>query len=433
MARVRTARFHAKRQTIVDAGARILNRTGLSGFGLAEVAAETGLKRPSIVYYFANAEELAETIYSGALDQIEQRLATAGKAADPRARLTALFELELRHHAAERTGDAARRPQLGELRALSPDRRRKLGQRYHAILERMAAMLEVDAREGRTIHRIGPAQIVMEAVFWLPAWIDEYEPWMFERVRDGIVDVLLGGYAATASEYRPPILTEPMRDQHGTIELEDFMRAATRLICDSGFRGGSIDRIASKLGVTKGSFYHHLDEKSELIEACFAHSQTRLAQMQRQAGDLGLSPSQCLSAVLRNVVEVQLDGRFPLLRTSALPALSAEARAKIIVRSRRSFRWFATQLADGIADGGLRAVDPYIGAQILGVSVNAVYDLTRLYNGSVSVDDAASFCSLLEHGIIHPGEARHASKNGGLQSDIHKRSMLTAGRERKNH
>lgn len=432
MGKVRTARFHAKRRAIVDTGARILNRTGLAGFKLTEVAAESGLKRPSIVYYFANAEALAETIYHSALDQIEQRLGIAEKASDPRARLTALFDLELRHHAAERAGDAIRRPQLGEIRALSPDRRRKLGQRYHAILDRVATMLEVKVKAGRAIYRIGPAQIVMEAVFWLPAWIDEYEAWMFDRVRDSLVDLLLNGYSATATAYRPPILTEPLRDQHGTIELEDFMRAATRLISDSGFRGGSIDRIAKKLGVTKGSFYHHLDEKNELIEACFVHSQTRLSQLQRRAGELGLSPSQCLSAVLRNVADVQLDGRFPLLRTSALPALSADARTKIIARSRRSFRWYATKLADGIADGSLRAVDPHIGAQVLGVSVNAVYDLGRHYQGSISVEDGPAFCTLLENGIARRGDGLRAPLNDGLQSKIHKRSMVPAGREKTN-
>jgi AcrR family transcriptional regulator len=433
MTKARTARFNAKRKTIVEAGTRILNRTGLSGFGLTEVAAEAGLKRPGIVYYFANAEELAEDIYSGALDQIEHRIETAGKAADPAARLGNLIELELRHHAAERRGEAIRRPQLGEIRALSPERRRRLGQRYHAILGRVAALLEVDGRQGRPIDRLGPAQIVMETVFWLPAWIDDYEPWMFDRVRDSIVDVLVNGYALTARHPRPATRARPLPDRKGAIDLEDYMRTATRLICASGFRGGSIDRIARELGVTKGSFYHHLDEKMELIEACFAHSQNRLSKLQREASEQRLPPVERLARVLQNVVEIQLDGRFPLLRTSALPALSAEARAKIIAQSRRNFRWYASELMQGIFEGEVRQVDPHIAAQVIGVAVNAVYDLSRLSQGAVSFADAPAFCALLERGITGLDKGAADVRNPGLQSQFHKRSMFAAGREKTDH
>ncbi len=405
MGKTRTARFNNKRKAILDAGARALNRSGLSAFRLADVAAETGLKRPSLVYYFANAEELAEVIYSDAIDQIEARVAAAARERDPEARLRKLLDLELEHHCAERAGNAIRRPQLGELRALSSDRRRRLGRRYHAILSRVSEMLEVDQDPRRIIWRLGPAQITMEAIFWLPAWLDEYEPWMFGRVRDGMIDALLNGFTSQEAGEIPSIAIDTPRPHKTGIDPETYMRTATRLICDLGFKGGSIDRIAAQLGVTKGSFYHHLDEKNELIEACFAHSQTRLARLQQQASENGLSPRQSLSAVLLAVARIQLDGRFPLLRTSALPALSAKARARIITQSRRNYRWFATEVAAGIAAGEIRAIDPHISAQILGVSANALYDLGRFYGHEISGADARSFCALLERGILSAPQA----------------------------
>jgi AcrR family transcriptional regulator len=184
------------------------------------------------------------------------------------------------------------------------------------------------------------------------------------------------------------------------IELEDYLRTATRLICDAGFRGGSVERIAAQLGVTKGSFYHHLGEKNELIEACFAHSQTRLSELQRKASESGLAPQESILAVLMAVARIQLDGRFPLLRTSALPAVSPEARARIIAQSKRNFRWFATELAAGISMHTIRPLDPQMSAQILGVTVNALYDLGRLYGGAISPADAELFCALAARGIL---------------------------------
>lgn len=104
--------------------------------------------------------------------------------------------------------------------------------------------------------------------------------------------------------------------------------------------------------------------------------------------------------VLASVVQIQLDGRFPLLRTSALPALAAEQRASIIAQAKRNFRWFASEIAAGIAQGTMRPLDPHIAAQIVAVAANAVYDLARLYRGSITIRDARRYCRMLECGIL---------------------------------
>jgi len=399
MPKANTARYNEKREAILDAGARVLNRKGLSAVRLTDVAAEIGLKRPGIVYYFGNVEELAEALYGRSLSQLERRIEIAIERPTLRDRLAALIDQELDHHAAERRGEAIRRPQLGEIRALSGARRRVLGRRYDRILRRVARLLETDETPGRLIRRLGPAHIVMESIFWLPAWLDEYEPWMFSRVRDALIDVHLHGFRNAPPPRAVPVIGEPPRVETPEIDQDSYLRMATRLICDFGFRGASIDRIAAELGVTKGSFYHHIAQKNELIETCFAHSQQRLSEIQRRASERDLPPHDRLDAALATVVKIQFEGRFPLLRVSALVALESDARAKIIVQAKRNFRWFASEIAAGVANGTLRSADPHVSAQVLGVAVNAVYDLARLYRGEVSSRDADVFCDLLRYGI----------------------------------
>lgn len=402
MSKAKTARWEEKREAILDAAARVLNRTGLSGFRLAEVAKEIGLKRPSIVYYFANAEELAEALYARALDQIEDRVTLAQAQQNARAHIDKLFQLELSHHADEREGKAIRRPQLGEVRALSSERRRKLGTRYRRIIQRVANMLGDDAPRSKLIERIGPAHIVMETLFWLPAWLDEYEPWAFQQVRETLVDTLTNGVLASPGHLQTHRLVERPRSRSETIDQDDYLRAASHLICDYGIRGAAIDRVSAALGVTKGSFYHHVAQKNELIEACFAHSQDRLTAIQKMASERVSPAEERLSSVLTSIVEIQLSGNFPLLRSSALPALSADARAKIIAQSNRNFRWFASEIAAGVAAGALRSFDPHISAQVIGTAINAVYDLGRLYGDEIGPDDTAFYRDLLMHGILSP-------------------------------
>ncbi len=68
----------------------------------------------------------------------------------------------------------------------------------------------------------------------------------------------------------------------------DFLRAATELINAEGYRGASVSKIASRLNVTKGSFYHHLETKDELVEECFERTWDILRQGQL-AADRGTS------------------------------------------------------------------------------------------------------------------------------------------------
>lgn len=401
MSKAKTARWEEKREAILDAAMHVLNRTGLSGFRLSEVAAEIGLKRPSIVYYFANVEELAEAVYHRALDQIEGRVTLAAAEDNPPARLKKLLELELDYHAAQREGRAVRRPQLGEIRALSSDRRRVLGRRYHKILSDVSAMLDIADRRLRMINRLGPPLVVMESLFWLPAWLDQYESWAFPHVRDAMLETLLDGLMLNGRKSSAAILGEPPRIQRKAIDQDDYLRSASRLICDWGVRGTAIDRISSDLGVTKGSFYHHIAQKHELIEACFTQSQQRLSEIQRRASEREMSHADRVNSVASTIIAIQLDGRFPLLRTSALPAVSAEARAKIITQSTRNFRWFASEISAAIASGAMHARDPHIAAQIVGVTINAVYDLPRLYGDGTGTRDRGTCSDFLMHGILN--------------------------------
>lgn len=399
MASQKTARWNEKKDAIADAGAKILNRTGLTGLNLADVAAEVGLKRPSLVYYFGNVDDLAAEIYARSLSQLEERVEVALKENTPRDGLARLFEIELEYYEKERLGEWVRRPHLGEVRALPLDHRRTLGAQYHQLLKRVAQLVGSADRPGRLINSLGPAHLVMENIFWLPAWVESYDSWNFPHVRDSIVDVLLKGFVTKTGSYDSSEVGEPLAEAGTDVGQSDYLETATRFICEFGIRGAAIDRISAELGVTKGSFYHHLDSKLELIEACFDHSQERMSEIQRRATFRDLPPAQRLSSVLSSIVRIQLEGRFPLLRTSALPALSFEKRAQIINQHRRSFRWFAAAVSEGLSDGTTRSPNPHITAQFIGVTANSMFDLSRLYRGHIGLEDKDSVLTLIHEGI----------------------------------
>ncbi|PMZ30528.1 TetR/AcrR family transcriptional regulator, partial [Pseudomonas sp. GW247-3R2A] len=85
----------------------------------------------------------------------------------------------------------------------------------------------------------------------------------YPRVEERLMDVFAHGIAGPNARWSPELIDlahdepEPGR--------EAFLLAATRLINQLGYRGASVQKIASELNVTKGSFYHHLDAKDDLV------------------------------------------------------------------------------------------------------------------------------------------------------------------------
>jgi AcrR family transcriptional regulator len=180
---------------------------------------------------------------------------------------------------------------------------------------------------------------------------------------------------------------------------EAFLHAATRLINERGYRGASVERIASELNVTKGSFYHHLNAKDQLVLDCFERSNCRVAIAQRAADAAGGSHWQCLSSIIATLLDVQFRGDFPLLRTAALQAVPGELRGGVIEGANRMARRFAGTIIDGIIEGSIRPVDPLIASQLLVATLNAAFEL-RKWAGMLEPAEAVRlYASTLTHGL----------------------------------
>lgn len=72
------ANYQARRQEIVDAAVKVFNRLGFAGASLSAVAAELGVDRASLYYYFSSKEQLFDEIIRAVLienDRLAQRIA----------------------------------------------------------------------------------------------------------------------------------------------------------------------------------------------------------------------------------------------------------------------------------------------------------------------------------------------------------------------
>lgn len=170
------------------------------------------------------------------------------------------------------------------------------------------------------------------------------------------------------------------------ISTESFLRAATVLINEQGYRGASVDKISAYLNVTKGSFYHHNDNKDDVVTACFVRSFEIVRRAQNDATTRFASGIERLAAISSTLATSQMTGHGPLLRTSAWSALPGEARYDVLRSMNRQMQRFASIINDGQNDGSLKLVDPLIAAHAASTMINAVAEIRRWVPG-ISVEN----------------------------------------------
>lgn len=402
-------RFERRRRDIVRAATNLINEKGVKGTTFSEVAARVGLNTSSVAYYFGRKENLVHAVFEATIDRLIALARIAAQAPTPRARLACWIDGHVDLRAMIRRGEEGRIAVLSEMRTLPEALHRPLQERYIELFRVVRDLLPAGAGERDHAVRTARAHILLQVMFWLPAWTPLYSEQDFPRLKQRLLAVLADGIAPRDAAWQPQALgggeapwrTPPagLRNPHG-----EFLRMATLTINQRGYKGASVHRIASGLNVTKGSFYHHNEAKDDLVLACFEHGNERIAAVQFAAATLPRNGWGRISSAVAELVALQLSDPTPLLRTTALQALPQERRGAVLNSAQRIARRFAGMLSDGIADGSLLPVDPLVAAEVLAATINPANELRSWAAG---FDDpaqavecyAACFCYGLLSGV----------------------------------
>jgi AcrR family transcriptional regulator len=368
------SKYARKQQAIVAAASEILNRDGVKGMTLANVAARVGLITTSVTYYFRKKEDLAVACFLDAIGRVDALVDTALEEPDARARVQRLLQLWLELRERIVAGDEPPVALFGDMRTLQKPQRTVVGDAYRRFFAKLCALFDApDCAWMTPTQRAARAHILSEQVFWAVIWLRRYDPYDFDRVHTRMCDTLLHGFAGPGRTWRHVSvpLDEMLPDASQSAAQETFLIAATRLINERGYRGASVEKISERLNVTKGSFYYHHDAKDDLVVACFKRSFDTMRRIQHtvltQTGDQW----EQLLTLAAALIGYQMSERGPLLRTSALVALPPSMRLEMIETYGRVSNRFAGVIADGITAGSVRAIDPMIGAQMFSATLNA--------------------------------------------------------------
>lgn len=397
-----TARYARKKETILAAATAILNRQGVRGMTLADVAAQVGLNTTSVTYYYRKKDDLAAACFMRGLERLEAMVEEAAAQASPAERVVKFIELYLDLHRRVRLGEATPLTSFAEVKALKEPLRESVVGAFNNLFRRVRTFFDdpslahLDKRQ-----RNARAHLLMEQVFWSGTWLRRYDVEDYGRVRDRMGDLLLNGLPAAGGTWAPQSLPDPTPQSPEGLEWrETFLVAATRLINQRGYRGASVEDISAALNVTKGSFYHHHDDKDALVAECFERTFTVTRRSQLDARALDADSWTQLASTAAGLCAYQLSEHGPLLRASSMGALPAELRHDMADGYARGWQRFASIISDGIADGSIRPIDPSIAAHMINSMLNAAASLP-IWVAGLERDEAADlFARPLLTGVL---------------------------------
>ncbi len=393
-----TKRFQAKRDAILAAAADAINEQSAKGMTFADVARRVGLNTTSVTYYFKRKEDLAAAAFEQTLDRLAEMLDDAATEPTPEARVARYLNINMERLARIGRGEARDFAILSDLRAMEDPLKRILLDRWRDIFRKTRALWGPASSRAETDLHGARAHVLLENTFWLTAWLPRYEVDEYPRVEARLMEVFRGGIAAPGERWAPELLD--LRHEEPEPGREAFLLAATRLINELGYRGASVQKIASELNVTKGSFYHHLDAKDELVIACYKRSFDIIGEVQRLAESHGGTHWQRLESTVATLLDYQFSERGPLLRTTALTGLPPQVRSTMMDRSNRIARRYAGMLSDGIAQGSIRAIDPLVASQALMSLQNAAFDMRKWASTMPRERAVAFYASTIAFGLF---------------------------------
>lgn len=396
-----TKKFHKRKDTILRAAVEVLNMKGVKGMTLADVASKLDLVPTAVIYYFRSKEELAASCFHRAIEVYDALAAQAEGAATAPEALEVFVRGFFEHRRRIATGEADPIAVFNDVRAIHDP---GVGKAYEAMFRRTRSLM-MKSREFSNLERSdcnARIHLLLSQLFWSVVWIDRYDTDDYRRLADHTLDILESGLAREGAPWAPmtlPSMPNTVSDRSGE-SRETFLRAATVLINEQGYLGASVQKISEQLNVTKGAFYHHNEAKDDLVEACFARTLEIIRHAQRTAAAATKTGYENLASVCAALLQYQLTGSAPLLRTSALTSVPENIHRQLIGEFDRISGRTALVCSDGIADGSLRAADATIAAQMITAMINASAELHLWAPAASAQNGAAMYARPLFEGLL---------------------------------
>jgi len=361
----KTIQHDHKYKTILSAASDLFNIYGTRGTTLVQVAKKLNLTKTSLYYYVKNKEDLVYQCYRNTCAEmqamLDQALAIKGNSAT---KLEHLLELNFNCWTDIIDGKRGHLAGLTEIASLSTKHQQEISEYYRHFVISLIKLLEEGKADGsfKSFASRETSHAIWGAIFWLPVWLHQIKPEQRVMAFTQWSDTIKYGLKNTDSSFLFPELmlkTETKaptgfdRDEINRQKQEAFFKAGTRFFNQKGFKGTSLDELASSLGVTKGAFYYHIKNKDDLLIKCFNRTVRIEQEILETTAQLSGTAIDKLAIAAQRLFAVQVGNEGPLIRYANMWSLALDTRQKVEQELKSVQTLMAGLIQAGFEDGSL--------------------------------------------------------------------------------
>src|SRR3984885_6762930 len=186
------------------------------------------------------------------------------------------------------------------------------------------------------------------------------------------------------------------RSTKKTNRQAEVTEAAIEVFWQKGYRAASIQDVAEKVGVLKGSLYYYIQSKEDLLWRVIEDVHEEWSEILKKAGELDADPIERIHAFIKlhiewyltNVKEVSVFFR-------EWNHLSGERLKTVRARRRRYEQVIRDLITEGQATGDISsALDVNYAARYVLAAVNAVPDWYRASSGESAATIAEAYADM---------------------------------------
>ncbi len=229
--RTPSRRYMARRDAIIASAVREMNRHGVRGMTLGDVAARLDLVPTGVIYYFRNKEDLAAAAFERSIGRIREMADAARGHVTERERVQIFIDQFIGLQQRIELGEAEPLTVFNDVRALNSA---SVNEAYVGMFRTVRALL--DRRENRTRADLnGRTHLLISALTFVSAWIYTWRVEDYPRISQRIASILLDGIPRGGNVPGARVLDlQPGGEEIDEGSAEHFLRAATQLINDEG-------------------------------------------------------------------------------------------------------------------------------------------------------------------------------------------------------
>lgn len=406
----RKNQHEVKLQTILSEAARLFNFQGTRATTLGDIARSIGLTKTSLYYYASNKEELVYKCYLASCDAGDEIMNEAEHNAETG--LDCLANFVRVFFARWDDVDQGRRPytaMLIEIPTLADNHRKEIEARVDQHFNTILGFVQRGIEDG-SLSECSPiptAQAFLAIVHWSYVWYGRVTTEKRPAAIEQLLSLIKGGISSNKYQFDSIVFPSldtllPQgfdREKQNDIKRNAFLQVGALMFNQRGYMGASLDDVAEQLDVTKGAFYYHIRNKEDLLYQCFRRTLDLIGEMIQRANQDGKNGAEKIECVLRYLFNVQHSEDGPLIGYRSLPSLSIERRNEILLLTQASSDQLGAFINEGIADGSIRDVDPWIIENAIAGTVDAAPGIAARMNFTDNSLVSAEYLELFFNGI----------------------------------